>query len=143
MKLIFLSLFQLYEDISYGKILPLWRTKGTSDWREVHRQRNEEVSLDKLRQFGRARHIRATPLIRTLRQFSTKTYWSPENWRNEIIIKNKIQWPPLNWITDNWICRLIESDCIGPDQTSINISEIHRLIETKSAKSRLFALLLK
>jgi len=46
--------------------------------------------------------------------------------------RTRIQWPPLYWITDNWISRLIESDLPGPDQTDTNIYNIHRLIESKS-----------
>jgi len=32
-----------------------------------------------------------------------------------------VQWPPLNWIMDNLISRLIESDSLGPNQTDKNI----------------------
>jgi hypothetical protein len=44
----------------------------------------------------------------------------------------EVQWPPVNWIMDNWISRLIESVLPGPNQTSINNLEIHRLKESKS-----------
>ncbi len=55
------------------------------------------------------------------------------------LISLQIQWSPLNWITDNWISWLIESDLPGPDHTDTNIYNIHHLIESKS---RLFASLL-
>ena len=59
------------------------------------------------------------------------------------LINITLQWPLLNWITDNRISRLIESDLLSPKQTVLNIWKIHRLIESNESKSHLFASLQK
>ncbi len=43
-----------------------------------------------------------------------------------------IQCPPLNWITVNWISRLIESDWQNLNRTAINIYKNRWLIESES-----------